>query len=203
MGVWALQAAEKLGVLAEIGEKHPSGAKARVDSAVLTARLKSCPDACCGSDKGFSAACLAPEGSCSTFKQKGEIAMQNWRRYSHVIFLGCFYVLCVLAMLFGSLWLKHDSSNLLLHISVLTNVLFILGLIFWFGPHWKYFSLSLAILLVVYSPIGAIHYIKEKQIFGVVLCVFWFLLGISRFREDKAKLKSLSKSQRGANQLQE
>jgi hypothetical protein len=33
----AKAAAEKLGVLGEIGEKHPSGAKARVDFAALTA----------------------------------------------------------------------------------------------------------------------------------------------------------------------
>jgi len=129
--------------------------------------------------------------------------MQNWWKYSHMIFIGCFYVLCVLAMLYGDLRLRHNSSNLLLHISILTNIFFLLGLIFWFGPRWKYFRLSLGILLVVYSPIGAIHYIKEKQIFGVVFCLFWFWLGISRFREDKAKLKSLSKSQRAANQQQE
>jgi hypothetical protein len=51
------QAAEKLGVSGEIGEKHPSGAKAHVHFAALTARLKSCPDAYGSSDKSFSAAC--------------------------------------------------------------------------------------------------------------------------------------------------
>jgi hypothetical protein len=76
----ALQAAEKLGVSGEIGEKHPSGAKqgaenglhltkiperhpagakAQVNSAAFTARLKSCPDAYGGSDKSFSATCKA------------------------------------------------------------------------------------------------------------------------------------------------
>jgi hypothetical protein len=47
------QAAEKVGESSEIGEKHPSGAKAHVDSAALMARLKSCPFKA----KGFSAAC--------------------------------------------------------------------------------------------------------------------------------------------------
>jgi hypothetical protein len=53
-----LEAAEKLGVSGEIGEKHPAGAKARVHFAALTARLKSCPDAYGSSDKSFSAARL-------------------------------------------------------------------------------------------------------------------------------------------------
>jgi hypothetical protein len=47
------QAAEKVGESSEIGEKHPSGAKAHVDSAALMARLNSCPFKA----KGFSAAC--------------------------------------------------------------------------------------------------------------------------------------------------
>jgi hypothetical protein len=51
----AKEAAEKLRVSGEIDEKHPSGAKARVDSAVLTARLKSCPFKA----GRFSAACKA------------------------------------------------------------------------------------------------------------------------------------------------
>jgi hypothetical protein len=55
----AKQAAEKLGVSGEIGEKHPSGAKAHAHFAALTARLKSCPDAYGSSDKSFSAACKA------------------------------------------------------------------------------------------------------------------------------------------------
>jgi thiamine-monophosphate kinase len=55
-------AAEKIRILGEIGEEHPSGAKAQVDFAALSARLKSCPDAYCGSDKSFSAACEAQPG---------------------------------------------------------------------------------------------------------------------------------------------
>jgi hypothetical protein len=39
----AKQAVEKLGTSAEIGEKHPSGAKAPFISLALSARLKSCP----------------------------------------------------------------------------------------------------------------------------------------------------------------
>ena len=42
----ALQAAEKVLRLAKTPERHPAGAKARVQSTALTARLKSCPDAC-------------------------------------------------------------------------------------------------------------------------------------------------------------
>jgi hypothetical protein len=39
----AKQAAEKLGISGEIGEEHPSGAKARLDSIAFTARLKPRP----------------------------------------------------------------------------------------------------------------------------------------------------------------
>jgi hypothetical protein len=52
-----LQAAEKGQFLSKKPEKHTAGAKAHVDSTALTARLKSCPDTCGGSDKSFSAAC--------------------------------------------------------------------------------------------------------------------------------------------------
>jgi heptosyltransferase-1 len=41
-------------------EDHTSGAKARVDSTALMARLKSCPDASSDFDRSFSAACEAP-----------------------------------------------------------------------------------------------------------------------------------------------
>jgi tRNA modification GTPase len=53
------QSAENGETAREIPEEHPSGAKAHVDFAALTARLKSCPDAFGGSDKSFSAACKA------------------------------------------------------------------------------------------------------------------------------------------------
>jgi tetraacyldisaccharide 4'-kinase len=53
----ALEAAERAGTLGEMGEEHPSGAKARVNFAALTTRLKSCPFKA----EPFSAACLAPE----------------------------------------------------------------------------------------------------------------------------------------------
>jgi hypothetical protein len=39
----AKEAAKKLGISGDIGEKHPLWAKARIDSAALAARLKSCP----------------------------------------------------------------------------------------------------------------------------------------------------------------
>jgi hypothetical protein len=106
-------------------------------------------------------------------------------------------------MLYGDLWLRHNSTNLSLHLSVLTNVFFLAGLVFWFGPRWKYFRLTMAIALLVVSPIGAFHYISDKHIFGVVLCAFWFLSGIFQSNEEVAKLKLLSKSQKIENQLKE
>jgi peptidyl-prolyl cis-trans isomerase SurA len=51
----AEEAAEKVGVSGEIGEKHPSGAKARLDFAALMERLKSYPFKA----MSFSAACEA------------------------------------------------------------------------------------------------------------------------------------------------
>jgi hypothetical protein len=41
--IGAKQAAEKLGIWGETGEKHPSGAEARVILEAFTARLKSSP----------------------------------------------------------------------------------------------------------------------------------------------------------------
>ena len=54
----ALKATEKHGTGDEFAEKHPSGAKARVDSTPLTARLKPCPFKA----MSLSATCLAAEG---------------------------------------------------------------------------------------------------------------------------------------------
>jgi hypothetical protein len=53
----AEQAAEKGLFSREKPEKHPSGAEARVDFAVLTAQLKPCPFKA----TSFSAACKAQE----------------------------------------------------------------------------------------------------------------------------------------------
>jgi hypothetical protein len=106
-------------------------------------------------------------------------------------------------MLVGDLWKRHDSSNLLLHISVLTNVFFLAGLIYWFGPRWKYFGLANAIVLFVCSLVEAILYITDKHVIRVVLCVCFFLAGISRLKEEASKLKSLSEPQSDADQQQE
>jgi thiamine-monophosphate kinase len=61
-------AAEKIGIIGETGEEHPSGAKAHVDFVALTAvraealTYQSCPDAHGGSDKSISADCEAQPG---------------------------------------------------------------------------------------------------------------------------------------------
>ena len=65
----ALQVAEKGLDLIRTPEKHPPGAKARIDFRRLTARLKSCPDTKQlfeTSFTGFSAASLAAEGRTAT-----------------------------------------------------------------------------------------------------------------------------------------
>jgi ribonuclease R len=51
-GAAALDAAKQGRIQGETPEKHPSGAKAQIDSSAFTARLKSCPD----TDGSFSAA---------------------------------------------------------------------------------------------------------------------------------------------------
>jgi 16S rRNA (cytosine967-C5)-methyltransferase len=55
-------------------EKRISGAKAQVDFAASEARLKSCPDASCCPESGFSAAHVTPEGS-SPNESPPEIAL--------------------------------------------------------------------------------------------------------------------------------
>jgi hypothetical protein len=106
-------------------------------------------------------------------------------------------------MLAGDLWKRHDSSNLLLHISVLTNGFFLLGFIFWFGPRWKYFGPATAVVLLVCIPVVATLSINEKDTVGVVFSVSAFLSVILLLKKEIAKLKSLSKSQSDANQQQE
>jgi septum formation protein len=83
------QAAEKWGTGGEFPEEPPSGAKAHVDSTLLTARLKSCPD----TKQGFSAACsvvpqahqndagaLAPEGFLSDASTAGALSFSRTLR---------------------------------------------------------------------------------------------------------------------------
>jgi hypothetical protein len=105
-------------------------------------------------------------------------------------------------MLVGDLWMRHNSSNLLLHISVLTNAFFLAGLIYWFGPRWKYFILARAIVLLVCSSIEAILYFTEKHVMNVVLCVSFFYLGASLLKKEVSKFKLLSKAQLDANRQQ-
>ena len=130
--------------------------------------------------------------------------MQNWWRkwYSMIIF-GVIYSLLVVAILYGDIRERPDPSNLLLHVSLLTSAFCLLGLVFWFGPRWKYFRLTMWAVYIVFFGMLGIDRLSDRKILGVATCAICFLWGTSQFKKEIAKLWLSSKSQTVANQLLE
>jgi hypothetical protein len=121
---------------------------------------------------------------------------RGWRL---VIFLTAFYALFAAAMIYGDVRIRHNSSNLLLHLSILTNCFFLAGLIFWFGPRWKYFRITGLIVFLIGCVILAIHHWQKRDPWGYIFWPIWFLWGLYSLKEEIVKHMTHNDSQETSN----
>jgi len=92
-------------------------------------------------------------------------------------------------------WISHDSSNLLLDISISLNITLLVGLLIWYGRRWRHFKIaSESMQIVGWGGLAIYNYIQGNRWMAFLpafLCVWAFL----SFFEEIRMYKSLSKSE--------
>jgi hypothetical protein len=137
--------------------------------------------------KGKSRA-LAPEGSLNPCTGKVD-GMQNLRKLFPVIFSACIFVIFSIAILISDLWKRHDSSNLLLHMSLLLNGSVLLGAFIWLEQQWKYLRLAGWTAFVLCSGSLAIQRFNGTSFWGVAIQAVFVLWGSIQIKREIGKLK--------------
>ena len=127
--------------------------------------------------------------------------MQILRRWRLVIFIAALYAVLLIAFIITDLWKRHDSTNLLLHISVLTNFAFLFGFIFWFGERWKYFKLTVLVVFLIGCVFSTIHHWQERDPWGYIFYLIWFLWGLYSLKEEIVKLMTKDDTQDVSNEV--
>jgi hypothetical protein len=128
------------------------------------------------------------------------MAMKISGRWQRMIVLAAIYMILLITMILSDLWKWHDSKNLLLHISVLTNVAFLFGFIFWFGERWKYFRIAARVVFLIGCVFLTIHDWQESDPWGYIFWPIWFLWGLYFLKEEIVRLRT-DNSQETSNEL--
>jgi hypothetical protein len=116
-----------------------------------------------------------------------------------MVVLAALYVILLTTMILSDLWKWHDSANLLLHISLLTNFFLITGLLFWFGEKWKYFKISVWVLILISSVISSIYHWQENHPWGYIIYPILFLWALFSLKEEIGKLRTIDDTQEASN----
>ncbi len=113
------------------------------------------------------------------------------------------FSIILVVIIIVDLWIRHDSSNLLLHLSLLINLFVLIWLINWFYPRWKYSRICAYAL----QTIGFGGIIFHRWIVGgrweIVLPAFICVIGLSSFILEAKRLKTLAKTQKAVFQKME
>jgi hypothetical protein len=104
-------------------------------------------------------------------------------------------------MILSALWKRHDSTTLILHISLLTNFFLVIGLLFWFGERWKYFKMTVLIVFMIGCIFATIHDWNRKDPWGYIFYPIWFLWGLYCLKEEIVKVKTTDDIQDASNEV--
>jgi len=104
-------------------------------------------------------------------------------------------------MILSDLLKWNDSTNLLLHISLLTNFFLITGLLFWLGERWKYFKISVWVIFLIGCIFITIHHWQERDPWGYIFYPIWFLWGLYSLKEEIVKHMTHNDSQETSDEL--
>jgi hypothetical protein len=127
--------------------------------------------------------------------------MQISRGWRFIIILSASYAVILAAIIYGDLWKRHDSTNLLLHISVLTNFILLSGLLFWFGEGWKYFRLIAWLVYAIGSGSLAIDRLNSGSIISFSIWTFASIWGLYRLKEEIVMHMTINDTHEANNEL--
>ena len=113
--------------------------------------------------------------------------MQIPRHWHRTIVLTAMYVILLTTMILTALWKWHDSTNLLLHISLLTNFFLLTGLLYWFGERWKYFRITGWSVFMICCVFATIHDWLVGNVWGGIINPVFFLWGLYSLKEEIVK----------------
>jgi hypothetical protein len=126
--------------------------------------------------------------------------MKISRQWQSMIVLAALYVIFLTTMVIRDLWKWHDSTNLLLHISVLTNLVLLFGLLFWFGQRWKYFRIGLWVVFLTCCIVSTIHDWQKRDPWGYIFYPIWSIWGLYCLKEEIVKHMTIDDSQETSNE---
>ncbi|MGA2277352.1 MAG: hypothetical protein ABSG00_07095 [Terracidiphilus sp.] len=115
----------------------------------------------------------------------------DWRKWFPVIFSACIFVIFSVVILIIDVGKHHDSSNLLLHLSLLLNASILIGPLIWLGERWKYFSLIGWFVFEVLTIRQIIECFNKQEVWWAVSQIFVFLGVLYLLKQEFNKLKSL------------
>jgi uncharacterized membrane protein YccC len=127
--------------------------------------------------------------------------MQIQRRWHSLIVLAALYAVFLTAMILTAVWKWHDTTNLLLHLSLLTNLCLVVGLLFWFGERRKYFRTAAFVVVMIGCVILAIHQWQQRNPWGYIFYTIWFLWGLYSLKEEIVKHMTIDHPQETNDQL--
>ena|ERR1035438_1803103 len=119
----------------------------------------------------------------------------DWRRWFPVIFSTFIFVIFSVAILMFDIGRHHDSTNLLLHLSLLLNASILIGVVLWFEDRWNYFRLIFWLVFEVITLSQIVENINKGSFWQTVLQFIVFLFVVFLLKQEITKLKSLRKSQ--------
>ena len=119
----------------------------------------------------------------------------DWRRWFPVIFSTFIVVIFSVAILMFDIGRHHDSTNLLLHLSLLLNASILIGVVLWFEDRWNYFRLIFWLVFEVITLSQIVENINKGSFWQTVLQFIVFLFVVFLLKQEITKLKSLRKSQ--------
>jgi len=127
--------------------------------------------------------------------------MRNYRKWFLLIYSSCLFAIFGAAILVRDLWIHHDSSNLLLHMSLLLNIAVLMAAMIWAEERWKYFRISVFVVFLVCLVFATIHAWHKGDAWGYIFYPIWFLWGLYRLKEEITKLMTISDFQEKNNEL--
>jgi hypothetical protein len=100
-------------------------------------------------------------------------------------------VIFSIAILYHDIGKHHDSTNLLLHLSLLLNASTLIGVVIWLADQWKYFRIIFWVVFEVVILSLIIEYFYNRSFLQAAsqVCVFLFVMYL--LKQEYIKLKSL------------
>lgn len=131
-----------------------------------------------------------------SFRRSGTV-MQNKPLMRSIVVSSSLFVIFLAAILVRAFWISHDSSDLLLHVSILLSIALLTGLFVWYAQRFRYYKLGVAFVQAVgWGGLAIYSWVAQRHFFAVVpalLCVAHLLILVKEIRKLRAFAKPQQK----------